>query len=75
MLPANPILKIASSVPLLVIFILVKSPAKEINPKQCFPIHDGILKSPGASHTIPPPILESVGIKFIVLEIDKEVEV
>ncbi|KKQ39112.1 MAG: Beta-lactamase domain protein [Candidatus Magasanikbacteria bacterium GW2011_GWA2_37_8] len=49
--------------------------AKEINPKQCFPIHDGILKSPGASHTIPPPILESVGIKFIVLEIDKEVEV
>lgn len=49
--------------------------AKEINPKRCFPVHDGILKSPGASHTIPPPILESIGIEFIVLEINKECEV
>ena len=45
--------------------------AKEIKPKICFPVHDGILKIPGLVHRIPPVILESFGIKFTVLEIDK----
>jgi len=43
-----------------------------VNPKICFPVHEGILKSPGSTHLIPPKILESKGIKFVVLEIDKE---
>ncbi|OGH90131.1 MAG: hypothetical protein A2537_03615 [Candidatus Magasanikbacteria bacterium RIFOXYD2_FULL_36_9] len=49
--------------------------AKEIKPNRCFPVHEGILKMPGATHKIPPTALESVGIEFIVLEIDKEVEI
>ena len=48
--------------------------AKEIKPNRCFPVHEGILKMPGATHKIPPTALESAGIEFIVLDIDKEVE-
>lgn len=48
--------------------------AKEIKPNRCFPVHEGILKVPGATHKIPPTALESVGIKFIVLDIEKEIE-
>lgn len=48
--------------------------AKKIKPNRCFPVHEGILKMPGTTHKIPPTALESVGIKFIVLEIEKEVE-
>ena len=46
--------------------------ALEIKPKICFSVHEGILKSPGSVHLIPPKVLEPEGIKFSVLEIDKE---
>ena len=48
--------------------------AFEIKPKICFPVHEGILKQPGSTHAIPPKVLEPKGIKFVVLEIDKEHE-
>jgi L-ascorbate metabolism protein UlaG (beta-lactamase superfamily) len=48
--------------------------ALEIKPKICFPVHEGILKQPGSTHVIPPKVLEPKGIKFVVLEIDKEYE-
>ncbi|MDP3770755.1 MAG: hypothetical protein Q8R16_00455, partial [bacterium] len=48
--------------------------ALTIKPKICFPVHEGILRSPGSTHLIPPKVLESKGIKFVVLEVDKEVE-
>ena len=48
--------------------------ALEIKPKTCFPVHEGILKQPGSTHVIPPKVLEPKGIKFMVLEIDKEYE-
>lgn len=48
--------------------------AKELKPKICFPVHEGILKSPGLTHLIPPIILDPLGIKFFILEIDKEYE-
>src|SRR3989344_8468111 len=48
--------------------------AKEVKPKVCFPVHDGMLKIPGVVHRTPPIILESLGIKFKVLEIDKAEE-
>lgn len=48
--------------------------ALEIKPASCFPVHDGILKSPGSTHLIPPKVLGAKGIKFTVLEIDKEYE-
>ena len=41
--------------------------AKEIHPGICFPVHEGILKSPGSVHKIPPTILEPLGITFKVL--------
>jgi len=48
--------------------------ALEIKPNTCFPVHDSILKQPGSTHRIPPQVLEPKGIKFVVLEIDKEYE-
>ena len=48
--------------------------ALAVKPNVCFPIHDGILKSPGGAHLIPPQVLEPAGIKFQILEIDKEYE-
>ena len=48
--------------------------ALEIKPKTCFPVHEGILKQPGSTHAILPKVLESKGIKFVILEIDKEHE-
>ncbi len=48
--------------------------ALELKPRISFPVHEGILKSPGSTHRIPPQILEPKGIKFTVLEIDKEYE-
>lgn len=35
-----------------------------VKPKICFPVHDGILKSIGTPHSVPPQILEPYGIKF-----------
>lgn len=49
--------------------------AKEIKPRICFPIHDGMFeegKGPGSMYSVPPKILESLDIKFKVLEIGKE---
>ena len=41
--------------------------AKKINPKLCFPVHDGMLKFLGPVHALPEKELKSVGIDFIVL--------
>jgi len=48
--------------------------ALAIKPSSCFPVHDGILKSPGSTHLIPPKILGPKGIAFTILEIGKETE-
>ncbi|MEO5927730.1 MAG: MBL fold metallo-hydrolase [Patescibacteria group bacterium] len=45
--------------------------ALEIKPSACFPVHEGILKTPGSTHIYPPQVLEPKGIKFSILEIDK----
>lgn len=48
--------------------------AIEVKPRICFPVHEGILKSPGSTHLIPSKVLDSKEIKFVVLEINKEYE-
>ncbi len=48
--------------------------ALAVKPKIVFPVHEGILKQPGVTRRIPPTILESAGIKFVVIEEGKEVE-
>ena len=48
--------------------------ALEVKPKFCFPIHDGMLKSFGASHRIPTLVLEKKGIIFKNLGENKEEE-
>ena len=40
--------------------------AKEIKPKICLPVHDSNMKSPGSVHSVPPVILEPLGIRFIL---------
>ena len=45
-----------------------------INPKKCFPVHDGGLKITGGHHKVPEAILTEKGIEFTVPEIDKEYE-
>jgi L-ascorbate metabolism protein UlaG (beta-lactamase superfamily) len=37
---------------------------KEIRPKICFPVHDGNMISAGSVHSVPPGILEPLGIRF-----------
>ena len=49
--------------------------ALELKPKICFPVHEGILVSPGLTHRLPKQILEPQGIQFIILEINQETEV
>lgn len=46
--------------------------AIEIKPQLCFPVHEGILKSPGSTHLIPKKVLEPMGIEFTVFEVDNE---
>ncbi|MEK7608049.1 MAG: MBL fold metallo-hydrolase [Patescibacteria group bacterium] len=46
--------------------------AIDINPRTCFPVHDGILKAPGSTHLIPPKVLGPKEIEFVTLEIDEE---
>jgi len=43
--------------------------AKEIKPKVCFPVHDGMLNSTGSGivHRLPETILTPLGIKFEVI--------
>ena len=48
--------------------------ALEIKPKFCFPVHEGILKTPGSVHKIPSDVLNNKGINFIILEEWKEKE-
>lgn len=48
--------------------------ALEIKPKVCFPVHDGMLKSFGASHKILSIVLEKSGIVFKNFEENKEEE-
>lgn len=55
----------------------VKSPIKyalEINPKICFPVHDGMLISFGSSHGVPEIFLPKAGIIFKNLEDNNEEE-
>lgn len=42
--------------------------AKELKPKICFPVHDGMLKIIGPVHRLPESILTPEGIQFTVLE-------
>ena len=48
--------------------------ALELKPTIAFPVHEAGLASPAVVHRIPPTILEPAGIKFLVLENDKEYE-
>ena len=41
--------------------------AKQINPKICFPVHDGMLKILGPFHSLPEKLLTPLGINFISL--------
>ena len=55
---AGPWLKISDSI----------NYAKIIQPKICFPVHDGMLKFLGPVHFLPDKFLTPLGIKFIVPE-------
>lgn len=48
--------------------------ALELNPKICFPVHDGILKQIGSTDRIPAQVLPPKKVGFTVLEINKEYE-
>ncbi len=48
---------------------------KEIKPRICFPVHDGILVNPELGSRLPSMILPKLGIEFRVLEIGKEEEI
>lgn len=48
--------------------------ALALKPKVAIPVHESILKQPGTVHRIPPTILEPQGIKFLILEEGKEME-
>lgn len=43
--------------------------AKSVEPKVCFPVHDGMLKHSGPFYRIPQMFLESAGIQMLVPEI------
>lgn len=47
--------------------------AREIKPKVCFPVHDGIMSSPGAFNRMFSTVLEKYGINFMAIENNKEV--
>ena len=47
---------------------------KEIKPKYCFPVHDGMLKIIGPFHILPEKFLGAEGIEFSVIEIGQEKE-
>lgn len=42
--------------------------AREVRPKRCVPVHDGILKAPGSAHRIPMEVLAPYGIPVTILE-------
>ncbi len=41
--------------------------ARAVNPKRCFPVHDGNLKTAGIAHKLPGEVLPKSGIEFSVL--------
>ncbi len=43
--------------------------AQAINPKVCFPVHDGMLKHTGPFHRLPKAVLEPLGIQFLIPEV------
>ncbi|MCR4328447.1 MAG: MBL fold metallo-hydrolase [Patescibacteria group bacterium] len=45
-----------------------------IKPVICFPVHDGNLKSPGIAHRLPTLTLEPKGIRFVIPETEKTIE-
>ena len=47
--------------------------AKEIKPKICFPVHDGMLKFLGPVHMLPEKVLTPLDIKFITLQENPEI--
>lgn len=48
--------------------------ALKVKPEVCFPVHDGMLKIFGPFHLLPKKFLEKEGVKFEILEIEKEIE-
>ncbi len=48
--------------------------AKEIKPEVCFPVHDGMLQPgrEGSAHKLPDDVLPLIGIKFVIPENGKE---
>ncbi len=46
----------------------------KLKPKIAFPVHDGILKKPGTSNTIPKEVLPTHGTQWIIPEDGKEME-
>jgi len=48
---------------------------EKVQPKVCFPVHDGNLKIVGHAYTfIPDKVLTPLGIKYILLDLGKEME-
>lgn len=48
--------------------------AMQVKPRKAFPVHDGILVTPGAAHNIPNKILPAQGIEWKILEAGLEYE-
>ncbi len=48
--------------------------AKVVKPNVTFPVHDGTLGKPGPFHNAPKEVLTPAGIKFVVPELGKEME-
>ncbi len=48
--------------------------ALKVKPEIAFPVHDGMLNTFGSNHNIPLKVLPENGIKFVILEIEKETE-
>lgn len=48
--------------------------AKKVNPKVCFPVHDGMLKIYGGAHKLPSMELPKSGINFVIPELGKSME-
>jgi L-ascorbate metabolism protein UlaG (beta-lactamase superfamily) len=47
----------------------------ELKPKVAFPVHDGMLSSPGLTNRLAETFLPQAGIQFVAAEIDKEFEI
>ncbi len=48
--------------------------ALALKPKTSFPVHEGILKTPGSTHLLPSRILPPAGVPFQILEIGQKYE-